>query len=539
MRINFAFIIILCVSSICSIAQKNVGIGTKEPHNSAVLEISSNSQGVLVPRLNEKQRVEIAQPAKGLLVFQMDQKSGFYFFDGNKWEPLISETQAKSVAADPNDWTITGNSGLGASNFIGTTDGADLVFKVNNSTVGRFVNNGSNYNLLFGGDGSNLGTNNTGNIAIGSESLKSTPSTVGSYNVAVGHQSQKNNLGTGNNTSVIQPNTSIGSFSLLTNTTGFENEAFGYNSLKSNTTGYRNEAIGTFALYENTTGFYNIGLGYNALNPNKSGYRNIGIGPTTLRANVSGYNNIAIGSNAQYFNMNGWDNVAIGIDALKSSGTISGSLVTGTTGIRNNVIIGNYAGLMAKSSYNTYIGYSAGYSNVDGEKNVFIGYQAGYSELGSNKLYIANSSSVNPLVKGDFLNKNLLINVGPSNTATQGYFAIGDFDASSPMTIAPGYRLIVQDGIITEKIKIALKESSFWADYVFDENYKLRPLHEVEHFVKENKHLPNVPSAAEVLENGIDIATMNARLLEKVEELTLYIIEQEKRILKLEEDRGK
>ena len=59
------------------------------------------------------------------------------------------------------------------------------------------------------------------------------------------------------------------------------------------------------------------------------------------------------------------------------------------------------------------------------------------------------------------------------------------------------------------------------------------PLNEVEAFVKENKHLPNVPSATEMVENGLDVAQMDAKLLEKVEELTLYIIEQNKQIEEL------
>lgn len=59
------------------------------------------------------------------------------------------------------------------------------------------------------------------------------------------------------------------------------------------------------------------------------------------------------------------------------------------------------------------------------------------------------------------------------------------------------------------------------------------PLSEVEKFTKENKHLPNVPSARQMTENGLDVAQMDAKLLEKVEELTLYLIEQNKQIEQL------
>lgn len=96
-----------------------------------------------------------------------------------------------------------------------------------------------------------------------------------------------------------------------------------------------------------------------------------------------------------------------------------------------------------------------------------------------------------------------------------------------------GYKLFVEEGILTEKLKVAVKTTGNWADYVFNNDYSLMPLNEVEAFVKENKHLPNVPSAAEMVKNGLNVAQMDAKLLEKVEELTLYIIEQNKQIEEL------
>ena len=94
---------------------------------------------------------------------------------------------------------------------------------------------------------------------------------------------------------------------------------------------------------------------------------------------------------------------------------------------------------------------------------------------------------------------------------------------------SPGnYKLYVEQGILTERVKVALKSTSYWADYVFEPSYKLMPLSDVELFIKENKHLPNVPSAEDVVNEGIDMATMDSKLLEKIEELTLYMIEMKK-----------
>ncbi len=83
--------------------------------------------------------------------------------------------------------------------------------------------------------------------------------------------------------------------------------------------------------------------------------------------------------------------------------------------------------------------------------------------------------------------------------------------------------------------KLACKElvvvdPTKWADFVFDTNYKLLPLAEVEHFYNTNKHLPSVPSEQEVKTNGINTAEMDAILLQKIEELTLYIVQQQKEI---------
>jgi hypothetical protein len=99
-----------------------------------------------------------------------------------------------------------------------------------------------------------------------------------------------------------------------------------------------------------------------------------------------------------------------------------------------------------------------------------------------------------------------------------------------PAPLPTGYMLYVQQGILTERVKVGLKGTANWSDYVFANDYKLKKIGEVEAYIKANKHLPNIPSAEEMVEIGLDVATMDAKLLEKIEELTLYIIEQNKQI---------
>jgi hypothetical protein len=77
---------------------------------------------------------------------------------------------------------------------------------------------------------------------------------------------------------------------------------------------------------------------------------------------------------------------------------------------------------------------------------------------------------------------------------------------------------------------IKLSNSADWSDKVFGPSYQLRPLSEVANFIEEHQHLPELPSAQEMMDAGLELVNINALLLQKIEELTLYQIEQEKSI---------
>jgi hypothetical protein len=108
--------------------------------------------------------------------------------------------------------------------------------------------------------------------------------------------------------------------------------------------------------------------------------------------------------------------------------------------------------------------------------------------------------------------------------ANAGLVIIGSL--SNPMPSDTSLKLAVKGNIYAKKLKVT---QSGWADYVFAPAYKLRPLKEVENFIQTNQHLPEMPSAAEVDKNGIDVGDNQVLLLKKVEELTLYAIEQNKK----------
>jgi hypothetical protein len=453
----YAIAVVICIGE-NAIAQENVGIGTRSPNISAVLDIQSADKGLLIPRMSLDQRNGINSPANGLMIYQTNENSGFYFFNGSTWKSF-SQNEAKSVATlDINGWALNGN-------VVGTASKAQ-------ATEASFIGTPNNVSINF-----RIGSDRAGTISRQKQL------------VALGYKAAEANI----------------------------NAAFsgGYGGLA-------NTAIGFEALKTNTSlGDYNVAVGYFALQLNQVGTDNTGVGRAALQKNTQGSSNMALGSLALNSNIIGNYNIGIGRQALFS-----------TTG-NNNVGIGRDAGFAAT-----------------GSSNVFIGNQAGFSETGSNKLYISNTNSSNPLIKGDFVANNIQV-----NSRSTGYLAIGDFTTATSSTpgtgglplpsnigLVNGYRLVVQDGILCEKVKVALRAtgSADWADYVFEPEYqaKMMTLEEVEKFTKENKHLPNVPTTADVQKNGLDMHETSKMFMEKIEELTLYLIELNKEVksLKIENE---
>jgi hypothetical protein len=126
----------------------------------------------------------------------------------------------------------------------------------------------------------------------------------------------------------------------------------------------------------------------------------------------------------------------------------------------------------------------------------------------------------------DDFNPDLTVNNTESvNTAFLGNVAIGRMDAQ-------GYKLAIAGKAIAEEIVVKLQAN--WPDYVFEPTYQLPSLQELQLYILQHKHLPEMPTAKEVQQDGAKLGEMNILLLKKVEELTLYILQQEARIQKLE-----
>ncbi len=374
--------------------------------------------------------------------------------------------------------------------------------------------------------GANSGTLGANNTNVGAYAGNSTIA-GGNYNSFFGHSAGRINT-TGDY------NTYLGYYSGYSTSTGLRNSFLGAFSGYKNTTGGYNVFLGSYSGYNNTTGQRNVFAGYLSGYGNTTGRNNSVYGYYAGRFNTTGNNNAFYGYYSGYRNTTGYDNSFYGLYSGYSTNTGYRNTFQGrSSGFRNTT---------GKS--NTIIGYYAGYNNQTGSSNVFIGNQAGYNETGSNKLYIDNSTTANPLIYGDFATDILDVNGSfeVNDTGQQAFFqanrgtkkvSIGT--ANTPTSIGganiSAYRLFVAGGILTEAIRVRVN----WADYVFDNDYNLKPLDEVEQHIKENKHLPNVPSGDQVDKQGIELGDMSRIQQEKIEELFLYTIAQDKEIKKQKE----
>ncbi|MDQ0593339.1 hypothetical protein QFZ37_001708 [Chryseobacterium ginsenosidimutans] len=293
----------------------------------------------------------------------------------------------------------------------------------------------------------------------------------------------------------------------VNNSTSILNTVFGIGAFTQNTTGGGNTAIGSNVMSILSSGDGNTALGSGAMNSGQSGSHNVAIGTNALESFVSGTGNTAVGSHAMAYGSTGTNNTAVGLSVLRYL----------KTGNANVSIGGDSFRALDNGSNNINVGYSNAKNIVSGSNNIFIG---------TNITPYNTTSPSNEL------------NIGNWIIGNNGIIGIGQFTNQLPANgiAADGekYRLFVKDGIKTERVKVDIAASNGWADYVFEKDYKLMPLNNVEKFINENGHLPEVPTTEEVIKNGIELKEMNILLLKKIEELTLYTIEQQKRIEALE-----
>ncbi len=337
-------------------------------------------------------------------------------------------------------------------------------------------------------------------------------------------------------------------------------------------------ALGTSNLFLGNNAGYNSGL-------TVLSKENTFVGTNSGLNTTDGNNNAFLGIGSGVFNTLGSFNTFLGVNAGGNNRTGSHNMILGTnagydgigTVAKNpsySVFIGNSAGALTSGVFNTFIGYATGAHNTTGQSNIYIGgYYGGHPGVTNNNSCTFIGNQAGPWLGNDHANPtatfNNLINANAignrAKCTVSNALVLGGVDADAiKVGIGihnPAYPLDVK-GVVNMRVaynspsmkindrdfmgvgeegefwvsnfKMRYENENQWSDKVFEKNYKLLTINELEKFISKNNHLPNIPSATEVVKKGVDNAEMTAKLLEKIEEMSLYIIQLEKRLCQIE-----
>lgn len=389
-------------------------------------------------------------------------------------------------AQNTSPFPTTGNVGIGT-----TSPNKELEIKGGDGIGIRLYNDQANtwdiLNTLYGkldfvrgGSNTHMRIDQHGNVGIGTTNVIYRTTIDGDYSRGTGLKhimrlSHTNALDSGDGTSL-----------LLTNRGHGTNDYGGYMALVS--TG-------------SNPSYLNPRLDFAVQNPNTHQLVDI-----TTKMSILGNGNVGVGTT----------NPSEKIEVMGNGASIKLSTASDPT---------NYS-LKLTSNYDYGNKFSFQYGT-----NVFL-QEKQVSNVGqstNSKLYLSNYYGIGFCPTTDPANENdvALFIAGNGNAVQKGNVGIG--------TTIPDAKLAVKGNIHTQEVKVDLL-GAVMPDYVFTSNYDLKTLTEVEAYIKANGHLPNIPSAKEAEVNGLLLKDMNLKLLEKIEELTLYTIQQEKRIEGLEQE---
>lgn len=259
---------------------------TYTPHASAMLDVKSTDKGLLIPRLTEVQKNAISSPADGLMIYQTDGESGFYYYENSAW---MFVTNAASVP------TSIGDADSDTKILVEETADEDSIKFVVNDTVrwAMFKNRIE-------------AKNNRGSIYIGKDAGKSDLLNYDKENVFIGYESGVN--------VIRDENVHIGAFSGQHGSEGGGNVLIGYQS-GMNTNDDYNTFVGSKSGKSNTGGWNNVFLGYETGQKNTDGDKNTFVGSECAENNTTGNYNVSLGYNSGYNNSTGDGNVFLGYKA--------------------------------------------------------------------------------------------------------------------------------------------------------------------------------------------------------------------------------
>ncbi len=209
----------------------------------------------------------------------------------------------------------------------------------------------------------------------------------------------------------------------------------------------------------------------------------------------------------------------------------NGGLAIRTGGTDNNDLVVNNQG-------NVSIGTGLSDAKLHVNGDMFMNIGEGFKVFGDGNYFgqfndgiifqMQDTNAANGTTDGGFVFRGYTTT---DNVASNDWMVIKNGGKVGIGTSDPKNKLSVEGTIWAKEVKVSLTDA---ADWVFEEDYTLRPLTEVESYIKENKHLPEMPSAEEFRKNDLKVSEMTNKLLQKIEELTLYTIEQEKKLENME-----
>lgn len=500
---------------------QSVGIGTASPNASAQLDITSVNKGLLLPRMTAAQRIAIVTPAAGLMVYETSSNS-IWVYNGAAW--------VQQAAGGASPWTTSVNN----------------IYNTNIANVGIGNSNPLSKLHLTGDylqDNGNITLNNTaGTVQFQNAGLNKVFMQLSGNNLRLGTT-------TGNDLGKVVFRMD-GSDKVLIDSTG-NVQIIGEQDASLTSHGYL--TLGSFTgsnliLDNNEIMARNNGAADDLILQNDGG--NIGIGvPSPLdKVDIDGSVRLTGGSRILKFETGTAGGLITryipGMSFIRSNGTQLGKIeyvdtVSATNFMRLRMGDEFANGITLNTSNNTGLGTAEPLArlHVRGATGIDeIAINSGnLNESATIQFYsggvgiIAASKKTFMQLDGDDMK------IGTNSGNTNGNFIIRTngsdkvfVDGSGNVSIgtattASGYKLHVAGKAICEELKVQLIAD--WPDYVFKDSYKLKTIEELKTYIKDNGHLPEIPDAENIKQNGLSVGDMQKRMMEKIEELSLYIIQ--------------